>query len=181
MREPAQRECSAAVIFAYHRPPPRPATRGRLRLRALNLDHLVVFLEALVAVRCQVGVRVVRIMFQQYQVRPVAPGIREPPRDRSIAAGYHERCAGEHHTRKIQGFPLTLGRIHEKSCAVPDVRDVEVQMHVVRHDRAAGRGPVARNGPGVTAIDGFIRLDIDHRGGNPAGPGRLRLQIAYAG
>ena len=95
----------------------------------------------------------IRVVLDEHQIRPVAGSVRESPRDVAVAA--HDN--GGHARQRHTGDLVSAGVGPRQRNAVPNVGHREVEVHVVRDDRAAARGVRARDRPVVAARHEVVR------------------------
>ena len=166
VRGPAQDETAAGLGAVDDRTPLRPAGgegHGLFALHANLLRAVLDFLPTFGGLIKTVGGDLRR---EGDDIRRVHIGVGEPPGDAAIAADHHERHARQrdpHHPVR-PGFigPLQQG-------AIPDVRHVEVEVHVVREHRGACGGVRPAEREGIRTHNAFAGgLD-----GGEAGGGRF--------
>ena len=146
--------------------PDRPAHVCRLRAIAWfaetgRIGHVC---ERLRSGRRQVAIGVARIGLDEDEVAPVAAGIRESPRDIAVTADDHARQPGQRDTGHRHRLAAAT---HGQRCAIPDVRHVDREVHVVGDQRSARRRLRARNRPIVAAEPGGLFVAETRRKNGP--------------
>ena len=159
MRGPGHRELmSSDVVFVVNdRSPDRLADDERLGLAARDRQRLALRFEPARPGGREIAVRV-RAAFETDDVLEIAVAVGESPGDMAIAAGDDQRDAGQAHARYVEAL-----RLDDEARAIPDIRHVEPEVHVVREQRAAAARTRARDGPVVAADHGLAPAHFERR------------------
>ena len=108
------------------------------------------------------------------EIVPVGLGVGEPPGHRAVASRDDARGAGQGDTGDAS-LPTAWVREHEPE-AVPDIRDRDLEVHVIRDGGEAGRRVGGVDRPVVAACVGAVVL-----GGKTIGRGIVRRHFGGGG
>jgi len=113
-----------------------------------RLDLLAAPLERKAPVRRQVAFLVLRVDLDHDQVGPVSLTVGEAPRDPTVAAGDQGRDSRQGHPGRMDHVRVAGP---DERDAIPDVRETQPQVHVVRQDGPGVGRVFAGDGPVVAA------------------------------